>query len=495
MQRTYAMILMSSCIIKGEAGILMREQHKRYDICVIGAGPGGYVAAIYGAQKGKRVALVEKDHIGGTCLNRGCIPTKTFLAAARLRRGLLKSEVFSLEKSGLQVDMGKLVKRKNGIVASLRKSIESLIKSHGVDSYKGSGRIVNSKTVEIGNTGREAGEKILTQAIIIATGSKPGQLPGVIPDGERIITSDHAVDLSSIPKDIIIIGGGVIGIEFSSIFRNMGSKVTVIEMLPSILSTEDREIVATLRRILERSGIEIRTDTKVREVKKDEKKVVVFTENQRGEKAHYEAEKILVAAGRIPYTEGLELEDLGVRTERGFVKVNGKMETNVPGIYAIGDVVGGLMLAHAASQEAIVAVDSILGHPSQIDYRSIPRCIYSIPEAASVGLNEDEAIANKIAVNVGRFPFSANGKAIIEGESEGFFKVIADKEIGQIIGVHVLGENATDLIGSGVISMALEGTIDDIEASVQAHPTLFEAFKEAVLDAKGKAIHLPPKLK
>lgn len=483
---------LQSRVTEREVDLLIKEQPKHYDICVIGGGPGGYVAAIYGAQKGKKVALVEKDHIGGTCLNRGCIPTKTFLAAARLRRGLLKSEVFSFEKSGLQVDMGKLVKRKNGIVALLRKSTESLIKSHGVDSYKGIGRIVNSKTVQVGDAGREDGEKIFTEAIIIATGSSPGQLPGVTPDGKRIITSDHAIDLSSIPKEIIIIGGGVIGIEFSSIFRNMGSKVTVIEMLPSILPTEDREITTTLRRILERSGIEIRTDTKVREVKRDEKKAEVLTENNRGERARDGAEKILVATGRVPCTEGLELQNLGVRMEKGFVKVNGKMETGVPGIYAIGDVIGGLMLAHAASQEAIVAVDNILGHSSQIDYRSIPRCIYSIPEAASVGLNEDEAIAHKIPINVGRFPFSASGKAIIEGESEGFFKVITDKEIGQIIGVHILGENATDLIGGGVISLMMEGTIDDIEASVQAHPTLFEVFKEAALDAKGKAIQLPP---
>ena len=476
-----------------EGMILTTGKHRTYDIGVIGGGPGGYVAAIYAAQKGKKVALVEKESLGGTCVNKGCIPTKALLATAKLRHHLLKSDVFSFDQKGPEINVERLVGKKNAAVDLLSKGVESLIRKNGIDYYKGKAKFSDQKNIEIRDSQDHLQERIAADAFIIATGSTPGHLPEVVPDGKGIITSDQAINPSSIPKELIIIGGGVIGIEFCSVFKNLGSKVTILEILPNILPTEDREIATTLRRILEKNGTKIVTEIRVKMVRNNGNKVIVETVGKTGGETSYEADKVLLAVGRAPYTEGLGLERLGIELNKGFIRVNKRMETGVPGIYAIGDVIGGIMLAHAASEEGIVAVENITGGHLEVDYRKVPRCVYSIPEVGSIGLSEEEAVANNVSFEVGRFPFLANGKAVVEGESDGFIKILADKQIGEILGVHILGENATDLIGGGVVAMSLEATIEDIGASVHAHPTLFEAFKEAVLDVKGKAIHVPPK--
>jgi len=460
-----------------------------FDVVVIGGGPGGYVSAIRAAQLGAKVLLVEKDELGGTCLNRGCIPTKTILSDVRLYVHVKHSTIVKADR--LRVDMGQLLERKNKVIKALNTGVQFLIKDNGITFISGKASFVDRKTIEVeGQKGREQfeGEKI-----IIATGSVSAQIPSVPVDGKVVLTSTEILNLSSVPKDLLIIGGGTIGVEFACLFNGLGSKVTVVEMLPTIIATEDEEVIRSLSTLLKKRGIQTLTDTKVKEAKVKKGRAEVTVTGKDGKENVLQAERALVAVGRSPYTEGLQLEKINLSMNGKFIKVNEKMETSVPGIYAIGDVVGRQMLAHKASAEGIAAAENALGHPAKVDYSRIPNCIYTFPEVASVGLTQKQAKEKGLQVRVGRFPLQSNGKALATGDSDGFVKVIAEKDLGQVVGIHILGDHATDLIGGPVLALGLEATIEEMGKTIQPHPTLNEALSEAALDAIKEAIHLPKK--
>jgi dihydrolipoamide dehydrogenase len=465
------------------------EGKKAFDVIVIGGGPGGYVAAIRAAQLGAKVLLIEKDELGGTCLNRGCIPTKAMLSDAKLYDHVKSSSVLKTE--GLRVDMKELLLRKNEVVKRLATGVQFLIKDNGITFSQGMARFLDPKTIEVES--QKGKEQFRGQKIIIGTGSVSAQIPNVPIDGKTILTSTEMLNLSSIPKDLLIIGGGVIGMEFACLFNGLGSKVTVIEMLPEIISTEDGEVIRGLTTLLKKRKIEIYTETRVKEAKVKKGRSEVVAIDKEGKEILFHAEKALVAVGRSPYTEGLQLDKIQIAMNGKFIKVNEKMETSLHGIYAIGDVTGRQMLAHKASAEGIVAAENALGQQSKVDYSKIPNCIYTFPEVASIGLTEKQAKDKGVQVMVGRFPFQSNGRALATGDSEGFVKVIAEKELGQVIGVHILGEHATDLIGGPALALALEATVEEMGKTTQPHPTLTEAISEAALDAIKEAIHLPKK--
>jgi dihydrolipoamide dehydrogenase len=460
-----------------------------FDLVVIGGGPGGYVAAIRAAQLGAKVLLVEKDELGGTCLNRGCIPTKTILSDVRLYDHVKHSPI--VKADALRVDMGELLKRKNKVIETLNRGVQFLVKDNGITFVQGKAAFIDRKTIEVeGEKGRERFEG---QKIIIATGSVSAQIPSVPVDGKVILTSTEMLNLSSTPKDLLIIGGGTIGVEFACIFNGLGSKVTVVEMLPTLIATEDEEVIRSLSTLLRKRGIQILTDTKVKEAKVKKGRAEVIVTGKDGKENVLRTKRALVAVGRSPYTEGLQLEKINVSMDGKFIKVNERMETSAPGIYAIGDVAGRQMLAHKASAEGIAAAENALGHPAMVDYSKIPNCIYTFPEVASVGLTEKQAREKGIEVRIGRFPFQSNAKALATGDSDGFVKVIAEKDLGQMVGIHILGDHATDLIGGPALALGLEATIEEMGKTIQPHPTLNEALCEAALDAIKEAIHLPKK--
>jgi dihydrolipoamide dehydrogenase len=464
-----------------------RTSEEGYDIAILGAGPGGYVAAIRAAQMGARVLLVEKDELGGTCLNWGCIPTKSFLSDIKPCQKVKNSDLY-VNGNSVSIDLRKMVSRKNKVVETMKRGVSKVLESQKVALVKGVGEFLDQKTIEISSNGKV--ETYKAKNIIIATGSQVTSLPGLKIDGIKILSTNAVMDLREIPQDIVIIGGGVVGVEFATIFNGLGSKVTILEMLPQIISTEDEEVIRGLKILMEKDGIEILTQTKVINASPRKNKVEVTVERE-GKQDKLTAEKVLMAVGRTPSTEGIKLERIGVQTEGKFIKVNSRMETNVEGVYAIGDVIGKLMLAHAASAEGIVAVKNMMGKVREVNYQKIPRCIYTFPEVASVGLTEAEAKKKGYDIQIGKFPFLNNGKALAMGEPEGFVKIIAENELGQILGVHILGENATDLIGECLLAMNVEASIEDLGEVVKGHPTLSEAVTEAALDWQGLSIHMP----
>jgi dihydrolipoamide dehydrogenase len=466
-----------------------KMEKRVFDITVIGGGPGGYVAAIRAAQLGANVLLVEKDQLGGTCTNRGCIPTKAILADARIYDQVRLSSV--VKADGLRVDMEQLQDRKNKVVKRMITGIEFLLKDNGITFTRGKASFLDRKTIEV--EGEKGREQFGIQKVIIATGSVSAQIPNVPIDGKVIVTSTEMLNVPSIPKTLIIIGGGYIGMEFACLFSGLGSKVTVIEMLPQIISTEDEEVIRGLTTLLKKRGIQIHTETKVKEAKVKDGRAEVKVIYKDGKEEVFQAEKALMAVGRSPYTEGLRLEKASVALDGKFIKVNERMETTSPGVYAIGDVTGRQMLAHKASAEGIVAAENALGRPNKVDYSRIPNCIFTLPEVASIGMTEKQAKEKGLRVRIGRYPFQSNGKALANGDSEGFVKVIADQELGQVVGVHILGDHATDLIGGLSLAMTLETTVEELGKTVQAHPTLMEAVAEASLDAIKEAIHLQKK--
>jgi dihydrolipoamide dehydrogenase len=464
-------------------------EKKTFDITVIGGGPGGYVAAIRAAQLGAKVLLVEKDQVGGTCTNRGCIPTKTLIADAKMYDRVRLSSVIKTE--GLRVDMGQLQDRKNKVIKRMITGVEFLLKDNGITFVRGKASFLDRKTIEVET--EKGREQFGSERFIIATGSVSAQIPNVPVDGNVILTSTEMLNVPSIPQDLVIIGGGYIGMEFACLFSGLGSKVTVIEMLPKIISTEDDEVIRGLTTLLKKRGLKIHTETSVKEAKVKDGRAEVKVTHEDGKEGVFQAEKALMAVGRSPYTEGLQLEKAGVGLDGKFIKVNERMETTSPGIYAIGDVTGRQMLAHKASAEGIAAAENALGRSNKMDYSKIPNCIFTLPEVASVGLTEKQAKEKGLRVRIGRYPFQSNGKALANGDSEGFVKVIADQELGQVVGVHILGDHATDLIGGLSVAMALETTVEELGKTVQAHPTLMEAVAEASLDAIQEAIHLQKK--
>lgn len=461
-----------------------------YDIAVIGGGPGGYVAAIYAAQEGLKTLLVEKDALGGTCLNRGCIPTKCFIYDTKL---FYKAKTSPMLKGAeaLSLDALKMVERKRRVVKGLVGGLGAIMKSHGIDVVQGSGELAGPGKVKVkGPDGSVAEHQ--SRNVILATGSKPALLPFIKPDGRLVQTTDEALDAEDIPGRIAIIGGGVIGVEMASIHLNMGSEVTILEMLPDILGTEDEEVRTIMKTLLENRGAKIHLKAKAREVKTSGgDHVEVAFEDESGKISRLKADRLLVAAGRAPVLEGIQADRLGLKMEGPFIKVNNRLETSLPGVYAVGDLVGGMMLAHKASAEAEAAVGNVLGAKREVDPLRVPRCIWGLTEIGAVGLTEKEAKAAGRPVKTGKFPYAFSGAAQAMGAAEGFVKVVGDSETGEILGVHIVGEHATDLIGEPVMAMTMESAVEDLAEVIKPHPTLSENIMEAAKDWNGRAIHAP----
>jgi dihydrolipoamide dehydrogenase len=462
---------------------------QQYDVVVIGSGPGGYVAGIRAGQLGLKVAVVEKDpFIGGTCTHRGCIPTKALLENADIYSKILKAKEFGVTVGDVQLDFKAGQDRKQNVVDKNAKGIEFLFKKNKVDRILGFGKLAGKGTVEV--TG-EAGTQTLKAAnIILAMGSVPRDLPHIKSDGTRIINSDHILKLAEVPKSMLVIGAGAVGCEFASIFSRFGSKVTIVEVMPQLLPIEDEEISKEFTRIFKKKGIDVLTDAKVMscEVTADGVKSVVEV---KGKQQTIETELVLSATGRRPLTENCGLEGTKIQVDRGFVKVDEYMRTGEPNVYAIGDIVPTPALAHVASAEAILAVEHIKGlNPRPINYDHVPNCTYTDPEVASVGLTEKKAKERGYDVKVGKFPFTANSKARILGEAGGTIKWVADKKYDEILGLHIVGPKATELIVEGCSALELEATTESIAKTMHAHPTLSEAMMEAAEDALGHAIHI-----
>ncbi len=461
------------------------------DIVIIGGGPGGYSAAIRAAQLGAQVLLVEAESLGGTCLNKGCIPTKALYKNAQMINELNDAAEFGIKLDGFTVDLAKIMQRKQKIVDRLKEGIAQLIILNSIEMIYGKASLVSKKTVKV--TDSEENEKeIKTKNIIIASGSVPAKLP--IPGMEipGVLTSDQILSIENIPDSLVIIGGGVVGIEFAGIFSALGSKVTVIEFLPRILANMDSEISKKLVLSLKKKGISIETDTKVMQISADDGLLHVITEGKKGE-GSIQADTVLVSVGRAPRVEGFGLKTAGIEYDKKGIRVNEAFQTNVPGIYAIGDAIGGLMLAHVAAEEGIAAVDNIMGSKGHMNYDAVPGCVFTFPEVASVGLSEDEAKEKGIDYVSSKFLFGANGKALTLGEEEGFVKVLAEADTRRIIGVHIMGPHASDLIQEGVLAVGKKMTADSISGVIHAHPTLSEAIMEAVLGIDNRAIHMLPK--
>lgn len=458
-------------------------------IAIIGGGPGGYVAAIRAAQLNAEVALVEKDKVGGTCLNKGCIPTKVLLHASKEFAAAKNFESYGIKIKGAELDWAGIQKRKAEIVDKQVKGIEGLLVNNKVVKIKGEGSFISKNQLKV-KDGDGSETRVDFDYAIIATGSKPFIIPIPGVDLPGVITSDEALNLTEVPRSMVIIGGGVIGCEFADVFSALGCKVTIIEMLPNIIANMDRDIVSTLRDKFYNTGVEVYTDTKVVSITKAEEGLFVNTESG-GSNRSIAADKVLLAIGRRPVIDNLALENAGILTQRGAVAVNKNMQTNVPNIYAIGDAIGGVMLAHAASSEGIAAVESIMNMKPNIDFNTIPYCVYTKPELAGVGLTEDQARQKGYDVRVGLFPMSINGKAMIEDEQEGLVKYVTDGATGEVLGLHISGPSATELIVEGALALRLEATIDEITSTIHAHPTVGEALHEAAHGVDGKAIHRP----
>jgi dihydrolipoamide dehydrogenase len=458
-----------------------------FKMTIIGAGPGGYVAALRAAQKGALVTIVEEDKVGGTCLNRGCIPTKTLIASAEALNQAKRADDFGLECGAVSYNLAKIRERKDKVVFNQVKGILGLFKSWGVSLIEGRGTILSNECVRVDRADATT-EDIPSDRIIIATGSRPAMIAGFPFDGETVITSDDAVRLHRIPKSIIIVGAGVIGSEFAFIYRSFGAEVTMLEMFPRALSTEDEEISALIEREFKKAKIKLITGVKVDMVEKDAGGMVFATLNN-GKRLT--AEMVLVSIGRSMNTENIGLESVGVRKGvRGEIIVNDKMETDVPGIYAIGDVTGKMLLAHVASHQGLVAVENALGGDDSMSYDVVPTGIFTMPEVGSVGLREKQAIEQGISVSIGRFPYRALGKAHAMGEITGLVKVIADKNTDKIVGVHICGAHATDIIHEGAVAIEMGVTVKDLGRMIHAHPTLSEAMMEACEDVHKTAIHV-----
>ena len=455
-----------------------------FDVVVIGGGPAGYVAAIRAAQVGGKVAVVEKSELGGTCLNRGCIPTKTFLKNAEIIEGIEMSSKrgIILENEKFTVDMPKVVSLKNEIVKTLTNGVQGLLKSNSIKIFKGVGKINKDKDVVIN------GEKVLrTNKIILAGGSKVGSvnIPGI--ESKRVLTSDDILDLKELPKSLAVIGGGVVGVELGQAYLSFGSEVTVIEMMDRIVPGVDREASETLRKALEKKGMKILTSSKIKEIIDEGDKLRIKLED----KEDVIAEKALLSIGRVPDLEAVG--ELDLEMERGKIKVDKYMETSVKGVYAPGDINGIKMLAHAAFRMGEVAAENaILGNHREIKLETTPSAIYTIPEVGMVGLTEEEA-KEKYDINIGKFAFVGNGRALASGDTTGFVKVIADKKYGEILGVHIVGQSAAEIINEASSLMTMEITVDEVIKTIHGHPTFSEALFEACADVLGEAIHLPKK--
>ncbi|HHY37733.1 MAG TPA: dihydrolipoyl dehydrogenase [Clostridia bacterium] len=464
-----------------------------YDIVVIGSGPGGYVAAVRAAQLGAKVAVVEARDIGGTCLNRGCIPTKALVRSAEIYDNVKSSKEYGVSVSGFELDFARVMERKREVVQRLVSGVEKLFDSNGVEVFRGKGSIPRPGVVEVTLNG-EGGKKVLeTKNIIIATGSGHA-LPPIPPDDIRLaVSSDDALEFQRPPKSMVIIGGGVLGIEFACIYHSFGTEIDVIKRSPLILPPVDDELSKRLMPVLKRKGIRINTGIYIKGIEAlpdGTRRVVADTKD--GKEVSFEAETVLIAMGRVPDFGGLDLDGLGIAYSKKGIEVDQYMQTSVPGIYAIGDVVGRFYLAPVASAEGILVVENIMNPKERrpMDYSCVPQCVFSSPEAASVGLTETQAREAGYDIKVSKFPFSANGKAVALGETEGLVKVVADGPTGRILGMHILGPHATDLIHEGALAVKLGAHAKDVAYMIHAHPTLPEAVMEAAHGIEGHPIHL-----
>ena len=457
-----------------------------YDLIIVGSGPGGYVAAIRAAQLGINTAVIERDRLGGVCLNWGCIPTKALLRNAEVINLFQNAGEWGVRFEGLTVEYRPAYERSRRVADRLSKGVAFLLKKNGVEVAEEEAELVAQDSVRL----RGSNDTLSASHLLLATGSSPAPLPGVEFDGERILHSDHAVVMEELPSRMVIIGAGAVGVEFAHIFHSYGCEVDLIEMMPRILPLEDEEVSDLLAKVFIRRGLRLHTGTKVEAVERRDGLVRVTSTGPDGQ-TEFEAEKILVAIGRRGNTENLGLEPLRVKVERGSVKVDGMQRTSAPGIYAIGDLAGLPHLAHKASHEGIVCVEAIAGEePEPVDGSAIPSCTYCQPQVASMGLTEAQARATGREVQVGRYPFSANGKALALGDHEGFVKIVADAEYGELLGVHMIGPEVTEILHEFAVGKKLESTPLEIGRTIHAHPTLSEAVMESALDALGLVIHV-----
>jgi dihydrolipoyl dehydrogenase len=463
-----------------------------YDVAIIGSGPGGYVAAIRAGQLGLKTVVVEKDNrLGGTCLHVGCIPTKALLFDAEVYDYFKNAAEFGIDCKGFSVNWQAIQDRKTKVVTKLAKGIEYLFKKNKVEWVQGFGRFAGPGRVAVTDAKNQSRE-ISAKTIVLATGSEAKMLPGLEPDARVILTNKEILSLPAIPKSMVIIGAGAVGVEFASIFHRFGTSVTILEMLPRAVPLEDEEVSAELEKAFRKQGIGLDTGARLDKVTKTAKGATVDFTGADGKAQKIETETVLVAAGRAPNTGNIGIEKTRIKLERGFVKTNGFMLTDEPGVYAVGDLVAGSpLLAHVGQMEGIVAVTHAAGKPVEpINYLQVPNCTYSEPEISSVGLSERAAREKGAKVKVGKFPFAANSKAAILGAREGFVKIVSDEKYGEILGVHMIGPRVTELIAEAVMAMRLEATVDDLAGAIHAHPTLTEAVLEAAEGVHGMSVHM-----
>ncbi|RJF87407.1 dihydrolipoyl dehydrogenase [Oleomonas cavernae] len=461
-----------------------------FDVIVVGGGPGGYVAAIRAAQLGLKTAVVERKHLGGICLNWGCIPTKALLRSAEVFHYMNHPGDYGLSAEKVSFDIKKVVERSRGVAKRLNSGVTFLMKKNKITVIDGEAKLTAATSVSVTKDGKPVGD-YAAKHLIVATGARPRNLPGLEGDGKLVWIYFEAMVPEAMPKSLLVVGSGAIGIEFASFYRTMGAEVTVVEVLPQILPVEDEEIAAHARKRFERQGMKVLTGAKVLGLKKGADTVTATIEDAKGGKSEITVDRVISAVGVVGNIENLGLEALGVATEKGCIKIDGFGRTNVPGLYAIGDVAGPPMLAHKAEHEGVICVEAIAGlNPHPMKKEQIPGCTYCHPQIASVGLTEKKAKEAGYAVKVGRFPFTGNGKAIALGEDQGLVKTIFDAKTGQLLGAHMVGAEVTELIQGFVVAMGLETTEEELMHTVFPHPTLSEMMHEAVLDAYGRAIHI-----
>jgi dihydrolipoyl dehydrogenase len=471
-----------------------------FDLVVLGAGTGGYTAAFRAAQLGLRVALVDEDKIGGTCLHRGCIPTKALLESAGFVERIRHAKEFGIVLGGDPVvDYVEMAKRRDAVVKRLWTGLKTLITKNKVTWVQGRGTLEGPGRIRVQQAGEDGtpgagGERFLqANDVIVATGSRVRSLPGLVPDGERIVTSDDVLKTNKLPKSIVVVGGGAVGVEFASMYQDLGTKVTLLEYLPAIVPLEDREVSTALERSFTRRGMRVMTKARFDATKVDVEKdgICVVVGPEGGATEELRAEQMLVATGRAANVENIGLESTKAEVERGFIKVNGRMRTREPHVYAIGDAIGGLLLAHTAGHEGIIAAHTIAGEKDvpEMDYTQQPRATYCRPEIASVGLTEQQCEERGLPIKVGKVPFQAMAKAIIYGEYEGFAKVIGHRDTNDTLGVHIIGPHATDLIAEASLGLELEATPWEIGAATHPHPTLSEVIGEAAMAVDGRSIN------
>ncbi|MEM6264591.1 MAG: dihydrolipoyl dehydrogenase [Bacteroidota bacterium] len=464
-----------------------------YDVTVIGSGPGGYVAAIRCAQLGKKVALIEREPtLGGTCLNVGCIPSKALLdSTEHFFQAKHQFAEHGINVSSLKVDLPKMIERKAGVVSQTVAGVEFLMKKNKIDVLRGHGSFVSSNTIKITQEDGSSSE-IQSEKTIIATGSAVATIPGIEIDGKHVISSTEALELTKLPKTMVIIGGGVISCEMASVFGRLGSKIIMVEYMDTLIPSMDRSLGKELKKVLTKElDYELHLSHKVTGTKVSRGKVTVTAENKKGETVEFKGDICLMAVGRRPYTDSLGLENLGIELDRGRIPVNDHLETSVPGVYAIGDVVRGAMLAHKASEEGVFVAEKIAGQHPHINYRAIPNVVYTWPEVAGVGYTEEELKADKVPYKSGQFPFRASGRARASMDTDGFVKILSHKETDELLGMHIIGPRAADMINEGVIGLEFRASAEDLAIFSHPHPTFSEAIKEAAMGATGnRTIHM-----